>query len=90
MLDVQTTPAVARSDFAERTLFQGPIRTLRVHTDNLKRSIPITPAAQVVAISPTDEQEFTLALQAYKQTSGRLFPTWCEVLEVLKGLGYTK
>ena len=30
------------------------------------------------------------AMQLYKQASGRMFPTWSEVLEVLKGLGYEK
>ncbi len=36
------------------------------------------------------EQEFLLAMQAYKQSSGRMFPTWSEILEVLQGLGYEK
>jgi hypothetical protein len=36
------------------------------------------------------ECEFVRAMQAYKQASGRMFPTWSEVLEVLQGLGYQK
>src|SRR5262245_44493176 len=36
------------------------------------------------------EWEFMQAMQAYKQSSGRLFPTWSEVLEVLRKLGYEK
>ena len=36
------------------------------------------------------EMEFMQAMQAYKQKSGRMFPTWSEVLEVLKNLGYEK
>jgi hypothetical protein len=36
------------------------------------------------------EMEFMGAIQRYKQASGRMFPTWSEVLEVLKGLGYEK
>ena len=36
------------------------------------------------------ELEFMQAMQEYKRTSGRMFPTWSEVLEVLKGLGYAK
>jgi hypothetical protein len=36
------------------------------------------------------EREFLLSMQAYKQASGRMFPTWSEVLEVLRGLGYEK
>ena len=30
------------------------------------------------------------AMQEYKRTSGRMFPTWSEVLEVIAGLGYQK
>jgi hypothetical protein len=36
------------------------------------------------------EQEFGRAMLAYKQQSGRMFPTWSEVLEVLQSLGYPK
>ena len=36
------------------------------------------------------EAEFLLAMHEYKRTSGRMFPTWSEVLEVLQGLGYEK
>lgn len=36
------------------------------------------------------EMEFMLAMQDYKKRSGRMFPTWSEVLEVLQALGYHK
>ena len=36
------------------------------------------------------EREFMEAMQSYKQRSGRMFPTWSEVLEVLVNLGYEK
>ena len=36
------------------------------------------------------EQEFREAIQDYQETSGRMFPTWSEVLEVLRSLGYRK
>jgi hypothetical protein len=36
------------------------------------------------------ETEFMFAMQEYKKQSGRMFPTWSEVLEVLQGLGYQK
>ena len=36
------------------------------------------------------EREFMEAMQAYKHRSGRMFPTWSEVLEVLTNLGYEK
>lgn len=36
------------------------------------------------------EMEFMQAMQHYKFTSGRMFPTWSEVLEVLRSIGYEK
>ena len=36
------------------------------------------------------ETEFMMAMSEYKRRSGRMFPTWSEVLEVLRDLGYQK
>ncbi|MHC5536921.1 hypothetical protein ACYOEI_01450 [Singulisphaera rosea] len=38
----------------------------------------------------SNELEFMQAIQEYKKKSGRMFPTWSEVLEVLQSLGYRK
>lgn len=35
-----------------------------------------------------DEVEFMKAMDLYKRKSGRMFPTWSEVLEVIRELGY--
>ena len=37
-----------------------------------------------------EELEFMRALDHYKRTSGRMFPTCSEVLEVVKSLGYAR
>lgn len=37
-----------------------------------------------------EEVEFMRALDDYKRSSGRMFPTCSEILEVLRGLGYVK
>lgn len=37
-----------------------------------------------------EEVEFMNALEKYKRTSGRMFPTCSEVLEVIRSLGYVK
>ena len=37
-----------------------------------------------------DELEFMQALDHYKRTSGRMFPTCSEVLEVVRSLGYRR
>ncbi len=36
------------------------------------------------------EVEFMHALDQYKRSSGRMFPTCSEILEVIRGLGYQK
>ena len=36
------------------------------------------------------EREFMQVMQDYKWRSGRMFPTRCEILEVLRSLGYRK
>jgi len=39
----------------------------------------------------TDEQfEFLMAISEYKKVNDRPFPTWTEVLDVIKALGYRK
>jgi hypothetical protein len=39
----------------------------------------------------TDEQfEFLMAIDEYKSRNSRPFPTWTEVLEVIKAIGYRK
>jgi len=37
-----------------------------------------------------DEVEFMKAMDDYKRKSGRMFPTWSEVLEVVRSLGYAR
>ncbi len=37
-----------------------------------------------------DELEFMLAMESYRRERRRPFPTCCEVLEVLRALGYRK
>ena len=39
----------------------------------------------------TDEQfEFLMAIEEYKKSNARPFPSWTEVLELIKALGYRK
>ena len=37
-----------------------------------------------------DQFDFLLAIEEYKRTNSRPFPTWTEVLDVIKALGYRK
>lgn len=38
----------------------------------------------------TDQFEFVMAVEAYKKVNHKLYPTWTEILDVLKQLGYRK
>ena len=42
--------------------------------------------------TPVDEEalEFIKAIEAYKEEKGRPFPSWTEVLLILKNLGYRR
>ena len=37
-----------------------------------------------------EQAEFLMAMDRYKRKNRRPFPTWCEVLQVVKSLGYEK
>lgn len=38
----------------------------------------------------TDQFEFVMAVEAYKKVNKKLYPTWTEILEVIRQLGYRK
>jgi hypothetical protein len=46
--------------------------------------------ARPITVTADDEQEFQIAMEQYKRRSGRQFPTWSEILEVLRAIGYAK
>ena len=66
--------------------------------DRRKRDIPAAvdsrkhePAPEQLAAPVVDHEEaaFRTAMDRYKRENRRPFPTWSEVLEVLRSLGYT-
>jgi hypothetical protein len=71
----------------------SPVRSARRHRGNPIAG-KVHPHAPDVT-SPdqpfdSDVEELTFAMHEYKRASGRMFPTWSEVLEVLTELGYRK
>jgi hypothetical protein len=42
------------------------------------------------AVFEADEMEFLRAIEDFKFRTGKKFPTWTEVLNVVKSLGYIK
>ena len=37
-----------------------------------------------------EQFEFVMAIETYKKVNKRMYPTWTEVLEVIRALGYKK
>ena len=64
-----------------------PVRLERRQKVNRRRQIDPTTCERDYT---DDEIEFMNALDEYKRTSGRMFPTCSEVLEVVRSLGYVK
>ncbi len=55
------------------------------------RSLAPRPApSRPVSITERDEEELRLAVEDYRRRSGRMFPTWSEILEVIGQVGYAK
>ncbi len=72
---------------AGATAVAPPVKLERRAKVNRRRQIDPTTCERDYS---DDEVEFMTAMNNYKRTSGRMFPTCSEVLEVLRGLGYVK
>lgn len=51
---------------------------------------PQTEAAELPEVSDEEALALLRAIDAYKRRTGRPFPTWSEVLAIVKSLGYRK
>ncbi len=81
-----------RRSTAERRRKNEPVAVERRQIERRKkvnRRRQIDPTTCERDYTPA-EVEFMNAMDDYKRTSGRMFPTCSEVLEVLMGLGYVK
>ena len=82
--DCATSPSLAEEDGRSWTDRKATAQALRAATAR-------NSSGRRRFVDPTTcDREYTLAMQDYKQSSGRMFPTWSEVLEVLHDLGYEK
>ena len=72
----------------ESSEYQGEerLKTTRRKVERRRQIDPTTCERDYTA----DEIEFMNAMNEYKRRSGRQFPTWSEVLEVVRSLGYRK
>lgn len=85
--------STAKKDRRESTDRRQKSEPVKVERRKIERRAKVSRRRQ---IDPTtcerdytdEELLFMHALDDYKRTSGRMFPTCSEILEVLKGLGY--
>jgi hypothetical protein len=89
--DVDPAPPLAEEDGRDWTDRRATAQALRAanarNTSGRRRFVDPTTCDRDYTIA---EREFMQAMQDYKLSSGRMFPTWSEVLEVLRDLGYEK
>lgn len=71
------------------TTFTGPERREGSRRAKVERRRQIDPTTCERDYTG-DEIEFMKAMDDYKRKSGRQFPTWSEVLEVVRSLGYKR
>jgi hypothetical protein len=64
--------------------------TLAAHAIHLSSRRALVALTTYESDPSAAEMVFAQAMVDYKQRSGRMFPTWSEVLEILVGLGYQK
>jgi hypothetical protein len=74
---------------APEAKFRGEERRESPRRNKVERRRQIDPTTCERDYQP-DEVEFMKAMDDYKRRSGRQFPTWSEVLEVIRDLGYRK
>jgi hypothetical protein len=87
-LDAPASPAPSASVWTNGKASAQALRAAQARQQSGRRRL-VDPATCDRDYS-TAEVEFMLAMQEYKKKSGRNFPTWSEVLEVLQALGYHK
>jgi hypothetical protein len=81
-------PALDASQWTNRRASAQATRAAQVRNNSGRRRF-VDPTTCERDYS-TAEIEFMQAMHNYKQLSERMFPTWSEVLEVIRALGYEK
>jgi hypothetical protein len=78
----------ADSALSNRSRVARSVRVSRARNESGRRRLvdPATCERDYLAA----EIEFMQAIELYKHQSGRMFPKWSKVLEVLQSLGYQK
>ncbi|QNN23022.1 hypothetical protein HED60_12335 [Planctomycetales bacterium ZRK34] len=88
--DGRRTSVVDRRTGLDRRLISGGTRTgLERRRGPGRRRTDFTRQAEEGEMS-NEQFLFVMAIDAFKRVNGKAFPTWTEVLEVIRKLGYRK
>ncbi|MEX0725147.1 MAG: hypothetical protein WEB58_19620 [Planctomycetaceae bacterium] len=92
MLETTQTPAerlqINRRVMGDRRKSEGtPFKASDRRKVERRRQIDPTTCERDYSV---DEIDFMKAMDDYKRRSGRQFPTWSEVLEVVRSMGYRR
>lgn len=65
-----------------------PARSTRTSSRSAKRRSPKPDTSLEDELREIERVEFLRAIDVYKRKTGKTFPSWTEVLDVLRGLGW--
>ncbi len=88
-------PAAARSTSRKastKSVTEGAAKAKGKADKKAAKKVPAKPAPASTKPDqmPKDVLEFIQAIDDYKRLEGRPFPTWSEVLDIVKDLGYQR
>ncbi|QDV07399.1 hypothetical protein Poly30_29230 [Planctomycetes bacterium Poly30] len=86
-------PAASRSDARKKStkaVASGETSVKSPKKGGKKAAPKPAPASTKPDQMPDDVLEFIQAIDDYKRLEGRPFPTWSEVLDIVKDLGYQR
>ncbi len=67
-----------------------PKRTRPKSPAKTTSAVETLPPPPVEDLSDAETLEFLQAIDAYKRSTGKPFPSWTEILQIVKSLGYRK
>ncbi|HXY33463.1 MAG TPA: hypothetical protein VEI07_04500 [Planctomycetaceae bacterium] len=87
--DRRNAASGANSQAGHQSAHHSPEQRQGERRSKVERRRQIDPTTCERDYTP-DQVDFMKAMDLYKRRSGRQFPTWSEVLEVIENLGYRK
>jgi len=85
---VPAKKTAARKSGTKRSTKKGASRSTRTSSRSAKRRSPKPDTSLEDELREIERVDFLRAIDLYKRRTGKTFPSWTEVLDVLRGLGW--